>query len=700
MKKIINNQADFDKWTSIANEYIQKEFSLVGIGLDKKPLFNWKDYQTKRASIEEVKEWFKQPNFRGLAAVTGRISGGLAVLDIDNGANINGFKIPKSPTVLTGNNGYHVYFKFGDSQTLGCFIGFKKKMDFKGEGGLIILPPSVHPNGNIYRWAKDRDLSIPFANIPGWLAEELKRAKTSNFDPKVLRGVGEGERNTSAAQVIGKVLRYFPEEEWDTTVLPIILGWNLQNRPPLSEQELLNVYYGICKNEKAQRKEKGWKENSSEKNKPENSFKTFAIAPLGVIDILDDNGKLVYLTKDGVKPFIQDPENPAQVFVPPPKEQCPYYFAQKDKVLELIKNWKEEDNSKLFSDLISYHKSISDLPDDDYFHILALWDIHSWLIEKCHYSPMLYFYAVKERGKSRTIRGILYVSMRGIFTETVREADIIRWANDHRSAIGFDVKDAANKIKYANCDDLFLSRFEKGGTASRTLYPDRGAFADTKIFKLFGPTIIASNRPVDDILESRSIAIDMKPTSKKFNDPVLPENALELKNRLSAFRFVHFEKDLIKTDKPANGRLGDILSPLYQILLTFFPENKDTFLRLLKKLEKRKSEEATETYEAKIIESVLRLKNQVKNGKLSVDEITDDFNIINKTVLKNRTVGTILSALGFTKIRMTGGKGGIFYHAALIEKLCLQYGISEESEDSDDISEDADDFSEQLRADM
>lgn len=698
MEKIINNQEDLNKWISIANEYLKLNWSLIPIGQDKRPLVNWKHYQTTRADINQIVKWLQIPQFRGLAVVTGKISG-IAVLDIDKGADTSELNVPNTPTVQTGNDGLHYYFKADTASALGSYTAFKTKMDFRGEGGIIILPPSIHPNGNTYKWKDGKDLSTAFADTPKWLVEELKKSRPSNssFDISILRGVGEGERNASATQVIGKLLAHLPEEEWTTTAFALFEAWNLQNHPPLPKQELNNIYYSIARNEKEARKEEQKEGKYKKKSKADTIFTTFSLDPVGVIDVLEDNGKLVYLTKDGIKEQITDPDNESSKFIPPPKEQCPYLFAQREKVEEHIKNWSKEDNGKLYADLINYHKSISDLPDEDYYHIFALWDIHTWLIEKCHYSPMLYFYAVKERGKSRTVRGILYVCMRGIFTETVREADIIRWANDHKAAIGFDVKDAANKIKFANCDDLFLSRFEQGGIASRTLYPERGAFADTKVFKLFGPTIIASNRPVDDILESRSISIDMKPSSKRFNDPVLPKNALELKNRLSAFRFVHFDKELVLTEKPADGRLGDILSPLYQIMLTFFPEQKEVFLRLLKKIEKMKTESATDTYEGKIIDAVIQLKELVAGSKLPVDAITDYINDVHKMTLKNQTVGRLLTALGFEKIRITGGKRAILYDMELIKKLAQQYGVSEESDDSDEKTKDTDNVIEQVQ---
>lgn len=400
-----------------------------------------------------------------------------------------------------------------------------------------------------------------------------------------------------------------------------------------------------------------------------------------VVDVLEDGDKLVYITdKLDIVEKVVEKEG---VYTPPAKNELPYQLAQKDRVLEHLEKFKsnaKEENKKLYKDLRAYHKKISDLPEDNFYDLLVLWDIHTYLIEKMHFSPFLYFYAVKERGKSRTAKGAIFVSRRGVFTETIREPDIIRWGNDHHASLGFDSKDFPRKITRGNCDDLILSRFERGATASRTLYPERGPFKDTKVFRIFGPTIIATNRPVDDILESRSISIDMKPTGRQFNNPVVPKDALKLKNRLTAFRIFNFNKELIKENKPAPGRLGDIVSPLYRIVLTFFPEKLKTFKKMLTTIIQLKREEATDTLEAQLVEIVLKAEEQVQNGFLAVDLISSLFNEGRTDRLKIdiRTIGRILKGLGFEKRRRgPGGTRSIFYDKKLLEKLSLQYGFSD-----------------------
>lgn len=436
------------------------------------------------------------------------------------------------------------------------------------------------------------------------------------------------------------------------------------------------------KNQILERKMQEIEKYDDEKSKDKKKA-NYALDLPGVIDVLDVGEKLVYLTAESE--VVETIEHRGRVCTPPPKSSCPYLFPDKDRVLNYKKGWNDRENQRLYEDLLTYHKGISELPDENLYDLLVLWDFHVWIIEKCHFSPFLYFYAVKERGKSRTVKGLVYLARRGIHTETVREADIIRWGNDHKAVLGFDAKNFPKKIVRANCDDLILARFERGVISSRTLWPERGAFRDTKNFKLFGPTLIATNRPVDDILESRTISIDMKPTDRLFKKPVVPEDALDLKARLAAFRATNFTKDFISADPPAFGRLGDITLPLYQIVRMFFPQKENVFMRLLKKIEKQKRDEATDTLEAQILEAVINLKEQVQGGKLPVEFITSMFNEGRRENLavSKQTMGKVLKALGFDKRRMTGGKRGIYYDPALIKKLSLQYGLSDGSDESD-----------------
>lgn len=120
------------------------------------------------------------------------------------------------------------------------------------------------------------------------------------------------------------------------------------------------------------------------------------------------------------------------------------------------------------------------------------------------------------------------------------------------------------------------------------------------------------------------------------------------------------------------------------------------FLRLLNKIKNKRSEDATDSFEAKVIETVIQLKNQVEGGKLPIEHITNYHNEINKMSVRNQTIGRLLTGLGFERIRISGGKRAILYDEKLIRKLGQQYGINEQSDNSDTTNKDIEAIQRQL----
>ena len=236
--------------------YLEKGFSVIPIGRDKKPLIpTWKEYQTKRATKEEIAEWCDTLKPVGIGIVTGKISG-IAVLDIDVGADTSGLELPPTPSVNTGGGGSHHYFKLPTGVLLQSSNGFRHKMDFKAEGGYVIAPPSLHKSGKRYEWAvapEDAD----FAEIPSWLKQEIESRGGAQKDwSSITKGVAKGGRNSSAASYIGKLLHSLPEADWESVAWASTVAWNAQNKPPLPEKELRSVFDSIATTEKKGKEEK------------------------------------------------------------------------------------------------------------------------------------------------------------------------------------------------------------------------------------------------------------------------------------------------------------------------------------------------------------------------------------------------------------------------------------------------------------
>jgi len=120
----------------------------------KKPLVKWKPYQNRLPTKNEVNEWFSTWPDANIAMATGSLSGVL-IVDCDSKVAVDNFtqSYPEALDTLqvkTGR-GRHFYFRFekGIKNDCGKILG--PKIDIRAEGGFVILPPSVHPNGKPYR---------------------------------------------------------------------------------------------------------------------------------------------------------------------------------------------------------------------------------------------------------------------------------------------------------------------------------------------------------------------------------------------------------------------------------------------------------------------------------------------------------------------------------------------------------------------
>jgi len=127
---------------------------------------------------------------------TGRVSGGLIVLDLDPGADVEFIKtLPETVTVLTGRTdsatglrGQHRYYRC--TEDLGNHSGgLPAKVDVRGTGGFVVAPGSIHPEtGEMYSWAPGLALGeVPIADLP---ARALALIKTSKKAAVTSAGTG------------------------------------------------------------------------------------------------------------------------------------------------------------------------------------------------------------------------------------------------------------------------------------------------------------------------------------------------------------------------------------------------------------------------------------------------------------------------------------------------------------------------------
>lgn len=420
-------------------------------------------------------------------------------------------------------------------------------------------------------------------------------------------------------------------------------------------------------------------------------------------DIVLDDGELRYLTFS--KGVLDEVDVDNVLLQPPPRKGLPpqMQIASLEKVLTYARNHDVSDDSDdldvckgctdLFYSLVDYHKSISDLPNNDLYLLLALWDFHTYALEKAEYSPIIYFFSVAERGKSRTLKGMTYVAYRGIRKGDIRDSQLIRDCTNLCATLAFDMTDFWEKVKGSGSQDVILNRYERGTTVSRVNRPEKGAFMDTDYYDVFGATVLATNEIINDIADTRAIPIVMRKADRDFENIITPESGLDLKEQLTAWRYKHLQDTFPTVEKIAKSRLGDITRPLYQILKKVAPQETESFVRLIKNIEKTRLTEKASTVDAEILQSLLLCKNEVVNGIVASQMVTNSFNKDRdeRDKLKSRRIASRLSSFGFTKTQTNTSAVGFIWDDSLLEKLVKEYGVltleppesSETSESSD-----------------
>ena len=248
------------KFKRVALDYLHRGWSVIPMRRrDKRPAIRWQDFQTARATEQEVQNWFSRWPEDNVGIVTGAVSG-LVVLDVDpRHGGEESLKIlerehgslPRTVEVITGGGGRHVYFMHPGG-TVRNRVGIAPGIDLRGDGGCIAAPPSVHPSGNHYQWVKGRSPGqMKLASLPDWLQQKVSNAEqrtghTLTYWRELLRqGVQEGERNNTIASITGHLLWHGVDPD---VAMELMLCWNRSRcRPPLDNVEVARTVQSITR---------------------------------------------------------------------------------------------------------------------------------------------------------------------------------------------------------------------------------------------------------------------------------------------------------------------------------------------------------------------------------------------------------------------------------------------------------------------
>ncbi|MEZ4676435.1 MAG: AAA family ATPase [Caldilineaceae bacterium] len=246
--------------------YLRQGWSVIPVVLrleksgkvSKRPAIKWQLYQQRLPTEEEIRLWFGEGKYTGIGVVTGEISG-VVVVDIEHDATDDDVAELESPLEShTISGGRHVFYQWTKPLKNSVRLN-DKPIDFRGDGGFVVLPPSQIGHRG-YSWLKQADpSSLPAlpAQIEHVLTEQShtdtnrrvtpdirdKQHTADSFDFPIAY---QGERNSTAASVAGSLCANMSPKLWDTVGWLALMQWNkVQCKPPLVLSELRSVWHSI-----------------------------------------------------------------------------------------------------------------------------------------------------------------------------------------------------------------------------------------------------------------------------------------------------------------------------------------------------------------------------------------------------------------------------------------------------------------------
>jgi hypothetical protein len=209
----------------------------------------------------------------------------------------------------------------------------------------------------------------------------------------------------------------------------------------------------------------------------------------------------------------------------------------------------------------------------------------------------------------------------------------------------------------------------------RVHFPERGPFQDTVYYRVFGATLMATNKHVNEVMESRTVQIIMPQATRSFEQDVLQQDGLPFRERLVAFRARWMDMQLPDVKKPCLGRPGDVLKPINQIVKICCRDDS-WFGPFVAGVERNRKLSRSESEDARIIQAILASRASLSHGHLLHEDVLAK---LNKDVplserISPQALGKITASMGFKKYA-SGQKRGIYWNADLLKSLCQRYGL-------------------------
>lgn len=664
-------------------------WSIIPVGQDKKPLIAWAEFQKRRATRNEITAWFTIFPKANIGVVTGKISG-IIVFDIDakHGRTSGEFKFPVTVCSNTGGGGEHYFFKcpeFEVHNSAGLLFG--EGIDIRGEGGYVVLPPSLHLSGKYYEW---KEFCSPFdlepADIPEWLETPLlkhSKKETPKLYKKDSSEVIEGTRNDTAVSVAGKIMSETPNELRNSIGYKKFKDWNSSLGSPLPEDELKAIWKSVSKYDNKE-------VTKILKNKEETKvYKTsFAVGNFlyeMVYDKESDKTSFIRCDSENNIEYLDKIVSGERIYFPLPPT---HIFVDKSVVLFPSKVTPYLNEKELLGEIRAFIHKYVDI-SEEFEQIASYYVLLTWLYDKFYELPYLRARGDYGSGKSRFIKTIGSISYTPIFTGgATTTSPIFRILDEVKGTLVLDEADFAKSDMTSEIVKILNTGYQKGMPVLRV--EGKGTF-EIKAYTVFSPKIIATRESfADNALESRFLVEEMGKSVLRADIPretrsEFDEEARNLRNKLLKWRFdnyfleVKVSSEVIKEIHP---RLNQIVLPLLSIIKD--KDSKENLKEFIIKYNDDLIADRGLTKESDIVFAILKLEYEGFNEKqFTVRQISDEVNKLideESDQIKPRKMGWYLRK----KLQLKTGKTRFGYTLNLDQNrdrlnfLKDRYGVTDE----------------------
>lgn len=218
----------------------------------KVPLAGTHGFKDATTDEFQIREWLREQPHANIGIATGHISG-LWALDVDprhgGERSLSDLRREVGDWVtlqaITGNAGRHYYFRLQPGSMVASGSGLRPGLDWRGDGGYVVAPPSVHPNGNRYEWELPGSPGVGTLDVapPALLALVAAGARGGGHERRPAPGddriFGEGERHSALTSMAGRLRT---QGMGALGILDALRAMNeRQCRPPLPDKDLERI---------------------------------------------------------------------------------------------------------------------------------------------------------------------------------------------------------------------------------------------------------------------------------------------------------------------------------------------------------------------------------------------------------------------------------------------------------------------------